>query len=212
MPDRTTLSRAGRLRRDALPVDTTELARGLIGTVLVHEVEGERLAGRIVETEAYLPGDAASHAFRGETRRNRSMFLERGHAYVYIAYGCWPVLNIASEAQGTGAGVLLRALEPQDGIAAMTLNRGGARHLDLARGPGRLAAALLIGMADDGIDLCGDGPLWLEAGERGPGPVGATTRIGLTKEAHRPLRFFERGNPFVSGPRRLLIEAELSSS
>ena len=193
-----------RLRREELPVDTEALARFLVGKTLVHEVENSRMSGRIVETEAYLLGDAASHAFRGETRRNRSMFLEHGRAYVYIAYGCWPVLNVASEASGLGAGVLIRAMEPLEGIDAMRRNRGSDKLVDLARGPGRLAAAMRITLAQDGVDLCGSGPLWLGAPVREPVHVATATRIGISKEAERPLRFFERGNPFVSGPRRLI--------
>jgi DNA-3-methyladenine glycosylase len=192
-----------RLRRDELPADTVALGKFLIGATLVHEVDGARLTGRIVETEAYLVGDAASHAFRGETRRNRSMFLERGHAYVYIAYGSWPVLNVTSEAPGIGAAVLIRALEPLEGVGAMREARGAARLVDLARGPGRLAAAMRVTMAHDGVDLCGPGPLWLGAPTRAAGPVGVSARIGITKDADRLLRFFERGNPHVSGPRRL---------
>lgn len=193
-----------RLSRRALPRDTAALARFLIGKTLVHEIGGVRLSGRIVETEAYLVGDAASHAFRGETRRNRAMFLERGHAYVYIAYGCWPVLNVASEETGIGAAVLLRALEPLEGIETMRRRRGVARDVDLARGPGRLAAAMGVSLAHDGIDLCGRGPLYLAAAHGKTGPVAVTPRIGISKEAHLPLRFFERGNRFVSGPRRLI--------
>jgi DNA-3-methyladenine glycosylase len=191
-----------RLSRRALPRDTVELARFLIGKTLVHEVGGSRLAGRIVETEAYPVGDAASHAFRGETRRNRAMFLERGHAYVYISYGCWPVLNVASEEEGVGAAVLLRALEPLEGLEAMRAHRGGAR--DLARGPGRLAGAMAVSLVHDGTDLCGPGPLFLAAETRRPAAIVTATRIGISKEAERPLRFFERGNRFVSGPRALI--------
>jgi DNA-3-methyladenine glycosylase len=195
-----------RLRREELPADTVALAKLLIGATLVHDVDGIRLAGRIVETEAYLVGDAASHAYRGETRRNRAMFLERGHAYVYIAYGCWPVLNVASEAPGIGAAVLIRALEPLEGIDAMREARGAARCLDLARGPGRLAAAMRVTMAHDGVDLCGPGSLWLGASVAPAAAVGVSPRIGITRDADRLLRFFERGNRHVSGPRRLGAE------
>jgi DNA-3-methyladenine glycosylase len=132
------------------------------------------------------------------------MFLAPGHAYVYIAYGCWPVLNVASEEEGIGAGVLIRALESIEGVDEMRRTRPGDRLIDLARGPGRLAAAMRVTMAHDGCDLCGGGPLWLGSplGERRP--LAAAPRIGITKEADRQLRFFERGSPFVSGPRRLL--------
>lgn len=194
----------GRLDRRELPAGTVALARYLIGKTLVHEVEGVRLAGRIVETEAYLVGDAASHAFRGRTKRNGSMFRERGIAYVYIAYGVWPALNVASEAAGIGAAVLLRALEPIDGIEEMKRLRATERVTDLARGPGRLTAAMRVTLAQDGADLCGDGPLWLGSAVGKRTPIAAAPRIGITKNAERLLRFLERGSPFVSGPRRLI--------
>jgi DNA-3-methyladenine glycosylase len=160
--------------------------------------------GRIVETEAYLPGDAASHAFHGRRPRNRSMFLRRGHAYVYISYGVWPVLNVSSETEGVGAAVLLRAIEPIAGVEAMRTARSSARSFELGRGPGRLAGAMAVTLAHDGIDLCADGPLWLGGALRAGGEVGVSVRIGITKDAERPLRFFERGNRHVSGPRKLL--------
>ena len=123
--------------------------------------------GRIVETEAYAIGDPAGHAYRGITPRNRALFLERGHAYVYLAYGISFMLNVSSEAPGVGAGVLIRAIEPTDGIAIMERNRGTERVRDLARGPGRLCAALEIDRRLDGIDLCQAGPLWLGSDGRG---------------------------------------------
>lgn len=171
--------------------------------MLVHDTDAARLSGRIVETEAYLVGDAASHAFRGETPRNRVMFAERGRAYVYIAYGCWPMLNVVSETKGIGAAVLLRALEPLEGLAAMRRHRGTKRDIDLARGPGRLALAMRISPEHNGVDLC-SGPLYLAAGKRSGADIVTAKRIGITKDADRPLRFFERGNRFVSGPRRLI--------
>jgi DNA-3-methyladenine glycosylase len=194
-----------RLDRKALPSETVALARFLIGATLVHDLPGSRLSGRIVETEAYLVGDAASHAYRGRTARNGAMFLPRGHAYVYISYGCWPMLNVSAGEEGVGTAVLLRALEPLEGTEAMCMHRGTERLLDIARGPGRLAVAMGVTLADDGIDLCGDGPLWLGTPIRKRDPIVTTTRIGITKDAERPLRFLESGNPFVSGPRRLLV-------
>lgn len=192
------------LSRDELPVDAAALARFLVGTILVREVDGERLAGRVVETEAYVVGDAASHCFRGMTERNRAMFLERGHAYVYIAYGMWPALNVSGEVAGVGAGVLFRAVEPLHGITRMRRNRGVETLRDLARGPGRLATAMEVGLPLNGTDLCAPGPLWLGAAMGPVGAIGTSVRIGITKEAERPLRFFQRGSPFVSGPKRLL--------
>jgi DNA-3-methyladenine glycosylase len=192
-----------RIRRSELPHDTVELARFLIGKTIVRNLPRGRLSGRIVETEAYLPGDAACHAFIGPTPRNRSLFLDHGHAYVYFVYGAHYMLNVSSELRGIGAGILLRAIEPLAGIEAMKRRRGTSRLMDLARGPGRLAAALRISPRLDGLDLCGDGPLWLGAPVRPVGPIGISVRIGITKDAHRLLRFYERGNPFVSGPKRL---------
>jgi DNA-3-methyladenine glycosylase len=199
-----TLSSFRPLSRRELPRDTVDLARFLVGKTLVHDIGEARLAGRIVETEAYLVGDAASHAFRGETRRNRTMFMKRGHAYVYISYGCWPVLNVTSEDDGVGAAVLLRAVEPLEGLEAMRATRGGVRDLDLARGPGRLGGAMRISLVHDGVDLCAPGALFLAAGLRRSDGIVTTTRIGISKDAERPLRFLEHGNPFVSGPRAII--------
>jgi len=196
-------ARIRRLRRSELPVDTEELARFLIGKTVVRVTPQGRISGRIVETEAYIVGDAAAHAFIGLTRRNRSLFLKRGHAYVYFAYGSCYLLNVSSEVRGVGAGVLLRALEPLEGVVLMERNRGTTRRHDLARGPGRLAEALGVDLKQDGLDLCAPGDLWLGTAPRETGPIGVSLRIGITRDAHRELRFYERGNPFVSGPRSL---------
>ncbi len=192
-----------RLTRADLPSDATRLARYLIGKMVVHDAPEGRTSGRIVETEAYLPGDAACHAFRGETPRNRTLFKQHGHAYVYISYGMHRMLNVAAEDAGIGAGVLLRAIEPVDGLDLMRARRRISGLIDLARGPGRLAQAMGVTLALDGLDLCGPGPLWLaETGQPQDEP-GVSVRIGITKEADRLLRFFERGSRFVSGPRRI---------
>ena len=195
--------RIRRLSRAELPRDTVELARFLIGKSLVHDVAQGRMSGRIVEAEAYVPGDAACHAFRGPTPRNRSLFLERGHAYVYFIYGSFFMLNVSGEGEGIGAGVLLRGLEPLEGIDLMRLRRDVVRLEDLTRGPGRLAEAMWIERDCDGVDLCGSGSLWLGREIKPAGEIGVSVRIGLTREIDRPLRFYERGNRFVSGPRRL---------
>ncbi len=195
--------RLRRLHRAELPAGTVELARYLVGKVVVHDTDDGRLSGRIVETEAYPVGDSAGHAFRGETRRNSSLFLGPGHAYVHFTYGSSFMLNVTSEAAGIGAGVLLRALEPLDGIDRMKHLRGRASPLDLARGPGRLAQAMQIDFGQNGLDLCAAGRLWLAASQRKAGTIGRSTRIGLTRNVDLKLRFFERGNPYVSGPKRL---------
>jgi DNA-3-methyladenine glycosylase len=191
------------LDRAELPVDTAQLAHFLIGKILVRTLAEGVAGGRIVETEAYAIGDPAGHAYRGITPRNRALFLERGHAYVYLAYGTSFMLNVSSETQGVGAGVLIRAIEPTVGITIMQRNRGTERVRDLARGPGRLAAALGIDRRLDGIDLCQAGPLWLGVDGRASGEIGHGNRIGITRAADYPLRFYVRGNRFVSGPQAL---------
>lgn len=198
--------RIRRLRRAELPSDTVELARYLIGKTVVHESPHGQLAGRIVETEAYPVGDAAGHAFTGLSAANRALFLERGHAYVRFTYGsCW-IFNVSGETHGVGAGVLIRALEPIEGVEEMKRLRGVSRLVDVARGPGRLSEALGIDKRFDGLDLCNRAsPIWLGTAVRPTGPIGVSTRIGLSREAHRKLRFYERGNANVSGPVRMRV-------
>ena len=201
------------LRRSELPVGTVELSRFLIGKIVVRDLPGIRMAGRIVETEAYPPKDPAAHHYRGPTPRNQSMYLQRGHAYIYFSYGNHFMLNGSVEVVGIGGGVLIRALEPLEGIAEMQRRRGTDRLYDLTRGPGRLAQALDIDRSVNGIDLCMVGPLWLGEvrSRRDPGAqeleleryMGISRRIGITRAAHRLLRFYERGSRFVSGTARL---------
>jgi DNA-3-methyladenine glycosylase len=143
------------------------------------------------------------------------MFLRRGHAYVYFSYGNHFMLNVSAEVAGVGGGVLIRALEPLEGIEWMEQRRGTTRRVDLARGPGRLASALSIDRSLDGVDLCAAGPLWLgiqvrprvDSGDlrsaRSAVLVARSPRIGITRATNRLLRFYERGSPFVSGPARL---------
>ncbi|HET7921626.1 MAG TPA: DNA-3-methyladenine glycosylase [Gammaproteobacteria bacterium] len=192
-----------RLTRRDLPEETVALARWLIGKTLVRAWRRGRLVGRIVETEAYLPGDAACHAFAGPTQRNRALFMAHGHAYVYFIYGNHFMLNVSSEREGIGAGVLLRAIEPLEGIEAMQRRRGVERVRELCNGPGKLAQAFGINMSLYGLDYCAAGPLWFAEAVRPTGRIGTSRRIGITRNARRLLRFYERGNPFVSGPRAL---------
>jgi len=194
-----------RLRRAELPTDTVALARFLIGRVVVHDLPAGRLSGRIVETEAYPPGDPAGHHFRGPTPRIRSMYLAPGHAYIFFNYGAHFMLNVVSERAGIAAAILIRALEPLEGIELMQRHRKTTRLLDLTRGPGRLAAAFQINRRHDGLDLCAPGSLWLGETSHPIGPIGKTVRIGITRAADQLLRFYERGNPFVSGPKRFLL-------
>lgn len=196
-----------RIHRSELPEDTVELSRFLIGKVVVHELPAGRVSGRIVEAEAYPPGDPAGHHFRGPTPRIRSMYLAPGHVYVFFNYGAHFMLNVVSERPETAAAILIRALEPLEGIEIMQRHRKTTELLDLTRGPGRLAQALQIDRRHDGVDLCANEKLWLGAIDYPVARIGKSVRIGITRAADKLLRFFERGNPFVSGPKRLLQPA-----
>ena len=160
-------------------------------------------AGRIVETEAYLPADPACHAFPGKSARNATLFGPPHHSYVYLIYGTSFCFNLSSEPAGTGAGVLVRALEPLWGVPLMQSRRGDLDVRNLCRGPGRLCAALAIDRTFDGIDILTHRELWL--GERqGFAPrIRRSRRIGIARAAARRLRFYEAGSPYVSGPARL---------
>jgi DNA-3-methyladenine glycosylase len=191
------------LERERLPGGTVELARHLIGKLVVRELAGKLAAGRIVETEAYLEGDEASHAFRGMTPRNRVMFGPKGFAYVYLIYGMYHALNVSGADEGIGEAVLIRACQPVLGLDAMRALRGGVAERDLMRGPGRLAMALDIDRGLDGADLCARAGLWLSRDGHEPAECAISTRIGISKDAHRPLRFFVKGSRYVSGPASL---------
>lgn len=187
-----------RLSRRALPLATVALARYLIGKRLVHAHRRGLISGRIVETEAYPPGDPTAYFRPGLTTSNAPLFAKRGTAYVRMVYGTCFNLNLAAEKEGDAGSVLIRALEPEHGIHLMCAFRPASRLRDLARGPGRLCAALDIGPALSGEDLTTSPRLWLERGST-PGIV-VSTRIGLSRDQHRRLRFLERGSPFVSVP------------
>ncbi len=204
MPEQTAhLHALAPLSRDSLPGDTAGLARFLIGKLVLRALPEGLASGRIVETEAYLTGDEASHTFRGMTARNKVMFGPPGYAYVYLAYGVSFMLNVSSGPEGVGEGVLIRAAEPFSGLNAMRRYRGEVPERDLLRGPGRLAKALDIGRGLNGTDLCAAGPLWLASDGHEPQDVGVSVRIGISRDAHRPLRFFMKGSPYVSGPAAL---------
>lgn len=195
------------LSRDELPVDTIELARFMVGKCLVHDTPQGHVSGRLVETEAYPLGDSTSHAYRGLRSYNGALFRAPGHAYVRLVYGACYMINMSAEREGEGAAVLFRAVEPLDGLPIMQQRRPGAKLVDLARGPGRLCAAFGIGPETDGVDLCQGGALWIGRLNDGTAPiarVAATKRIGLSREMHEPLRFYDPGSAFVSGPKRLL--------
>lgn len=198
---------AGALAGDALPPsfydrDADVVARELLGGVLQCRTPEGVASGRIVETEAYLgPHDPACHAAVGETNRNRSLFGPPGRAYVYFIYGMHWCVNAVTRESGFGSAVLIRALEPLDGIALMRERRGVHRAVDLTNGPAKLCEALGIDRRHDGARL-DRGPLRILAGTRPPdSAIIATPRIGITKAADWPLRFHERDNPYVSRAR-----------
>jgi len=188
-----------RLTRRALPTSTVALSRYLIGKTLVHATPRGRISGRIVETEAYPPGDPTGYARPGLTTSNAPLFKSRGHAYVRMLYGSCFNINLAAEAAGVGAGVLIRALEPLEGLELMQRNYPTGKVAALTRGPGRLCTALGIGRELSGEDLCTSERLWLERGVARP-DIQVSTRIGLSRDQHRRLRFLERGSRFVSVP------------
>lgn len=189
--------------------DPRRVARELLGKVLVRNTRGSPLTARIVEVEAYLGGnDPAAHAFAGRTPRNAVLFGSPGYAYVYFIYGNHYCLNVSCQAEGKGAGILFRALEPLAGIEEMARARGirVSRPADLPKltsGPGRLSEAFGVTRErDNGHDLTlASNSLWIgEDGFRASG-IRTTPRIGITKAADKPLRYILAGSPFVSGPK-----------
>jgi len=178
---------------------TVALAHDLLGKLLCSEGPAGRVTGRIVETEAYLGhGDPACHAARGRTERNAGMFGPAGMAYVYFIYGMYHCFNVVSEPEGTAGAVLIRALEPVDGIELMRQRRGRERLRDLASGPGKLCIALDIQRADDGCDLLGE-RIWLESQRRRRPASISTTRIGISSGKQLPWRFCVADSPYLSG-------------
>jgi DNA-3-methyladenine glycosylase len=196
-----------------------QVAPRLLGKLLVHRAGTDLLAGRIVETEAYLgphndPPDPAAHAHRGPTPRNAVIFGPAGHAYVYAIYGRYFCMNVTCEPIGVAGCVLVRALEPVAGARRMALNRGlapGAPARLLTSGPSRLCQALgLTRLAHNGLDLIGPAsPLQLRDDGWPASEVLVTVRIGIREAVDWPLRFAVPGNPFVSGPKKLSVQAEL---
>lgn len=180
------------------------VARNLLGKVLVRRYRGKRLAGRIVEVEAYTGlDDPASHTFIGKTKRNAVLFGPPGFAYVYFIYGMHYCLNFSCEPEGQPGGVLLRALEPLEGLDTMAHLRGldgHARTRLLTSGPGRLCEALAVDRAGhNGVDVTRRrSELVVEDDGFGEAPFEAGPRIGIRKAADRPLRFSLAGNRFVS--------------
>jgi len=193
--------------------DPRAVARELLGKLLIRREDAGLIAGRVVETEAYIGvGDAAAHSAAGLTKRNAVLFGPPGYAYVYFIYGNHYCLNVSCLPDGEAGGVLFRALEPVLGLQAMASHRGLELSADLrvtqlrmlTSGPGRMAEALKVTRdRDNGKDLTdpAGSDLWLADDGFRPDRVSVTPRIGITKAADEPLRFVIAGNPFVSGKR-----------
>lgn len=176
----------------------TEVAPDLLGTVLVRSTPQGIISGRIVEVEAYAgQTDPGSHAFRGPTPRSAVMFGPAGHVYVYLSHGIHSCMNVVTGSPGGAGAVLLRALEPLEGIPLMERNRGGRPLPELCSGPGKLCQALQVTRADNGADLEGN-DLWIVDDGVRPGDIAITTRVGLSQGRELPWRFLVRGNAFVS--------------
>ena len=187
-----------RLARRFFERYTPTVARALLGAVLVRVVDGERLSGTIVETEAYRGSkDPASHAYRGRTRRNAVMFGEGGHAYVYFSYGFHWCLNLTTEPAGRAGAVLVRAVEPIEGLETMLRNRGLDSDVHVADGPGKLTQALGIDSGLNGEDLITSDRLFVEEGKKVKG-IGSSSRVGIRRGVEFKWRFFVKGSGFVS--------------
>ena len=178
--------------------DVHEVARDLVGCTVRHG----RTAGRIVEVESYHQQEPACHAFVGRTGRTRVLFGPPGRAYVYRSYGIHALLNAVSEDEGVGAAVLIRALEPVDGVALMRERRGVHDLHQLASGPGKLTQALGIGLDLNDTSLVGDGPIEILPPQNGDRPpeLAIGERIGITRAADLPWRFCDPRSPSVSRP------------
>jgi DNA-3-methyladenine glycosylase len=189
------------LPREFYARDAVTVAKALLGQLLVHELGGQKISGKIVETEAYMGAeDAAAHSFRGETPRTKVMFGPAGHAYVYFTYGMHYCFNVVAHGQGKGQAVLIRALEPLGGIKVMSLRRRQTDIKNLCSGPAKLVQALGITKDQNGHDLTRP-PLWIEEGVKTLDTnIITTTRIGISQAIDAPLRFYIRDNNFVSRP------------
>jgi DNA-3-methyladenine glycosylase len=189
-----------RLARSFFARPAVEVAPALLGRTLARRLpDGTRLAGRIVEVEAYEPGDPASHGSRPRTAFNDTMFGPPGRLYVYFTYGHHWMMNVVTREAGAASAVLLRAVEPLEGTREMAARRGRTRRIDLCSGPGKLCQALGVTRDDDGSDLARGANVWIEAGV----PVETTEvvsgiRVGVSVGLEREWRFWVRDDPFAS--------------
>jgi len=188
-----------RLGRDFYERCVVDVAKDLLGKLLIRRIDGQVLIGRIVEAEAYRgPDDPASHAYRGKTERNKVMFDRGGLAYIYLAYGIHRLLNVTAEPPGKPAAVLIRALEPIKGVEVMRRFRGTSDLRALTSGPGRLTEALSIDLKLNGLDLTSSDELFIADDEFRAFKIASSPRIGVRDK--RRWRFYVEGNKFVSRP------------
>ena len=189
------------VRRAFYARTTSVVASDLLGKVLVRRSRGRTLAGRIVETEAYTSDDRASHAFRGRTDRNRALFGKVGLAYIYQTHGLNFCLNIVAKKGKPAGGVLIRALEPLEGIDLMRRSRKRSGLRRMASGPGNLSRAMRIDLRLYGADLTQEGPLFITDDGAASPKVRRTVRIGVTAARDKRWRFVVEGSPFITRPR-----------
>ena len=187
------------LPRDFYARDTVKVAKDLLGKRLVRVKDKNRMEGRIVEVEAYRGlDDPASHAFRGPTPRNAPMFGEPGHAYIYFTYGNHYCLNITTQEVGTPGAVLLRAIQPLEGMREMRLLRPNVQDSNLTNGPGKLTKALGIDKSLNEVDMTKRGELFVTESDETIFNVAESVRVGISQGADRLWRFYVAGNSYVS--------------
>lgn len=184
-----------------LQLETTEVAKKLLGHYLISKQNNVNIIGKIVETEAYLENDEAAHSFNGKTKRNLAMYAKAGTCYVYISYGLHYCMNIVTTHPDKGEAVLIRALEPISGIKQMQINRSKTNLIDLCSGPGKLTQALGISLKDNNKDLLSrNSQFYLSYNNHliDETQIVATPRVGISKAKEKPYRFYIRDNKFIS--------------
>jgi len=187
-----------KLEREFYDRPTTRVAKDLLGKYLVVKNRRRILSGKIVEAEAYIGSkDPACHASKGMTPRNRVMFGPPGHAYIYFTYGMYHCLNLVTEKEGFPAAVLIRAVEPEEGIESMIKRRKTKNIKNLTSGPGKLCQALGLDRSRNGEDLCSE-KIWVEDRGEKTETIESASRIGITSGTNRKWRFYIRANQFVS--------------
>ena len=199
------LHNSSKLKKEFYSRNLLSVAKDLLGKILVKKSRGKLIAGKIVEVEAYHGDyDEASHAFKGKTKRNEVVFYEGGYLYVYFTYGAHFCANIVTGMANKGTAILLRGIEPIEGIDIMIKNRfGRALHNDkekfnLTSGPGKLCKAFGIDIKFNGTDLTGDEIFLLDQPKLRRDEIGISRRIGITRSVDLKWRFFIKNNPFIS--------------